>query len=40
MAQIRGFFAADSKPTYVIIIRPSQLGAESTYAIPRPEIVK
>jgi hypothetical protein len=35
-AQIRGFFRADSQPRAVIIIRPSQLGGDSTYLIPRP----
>jgi hypothetical protein len=35
-AQIRGFFRADSQPRAVVIIRPSQLGPDSTYLIPRP----
>jgi hypothetical protein len=35
-AQIRGFFRADSLPRAVVIIRPSQLGQDSTYLIPRP----
>jgi hypothetical protein len=34
--QIRGFFRADSRPRAVIIIRPSQLGRDSTYLLPRP----
>ena len=34
--QIRGFFRADSQPRAVIIIRPSQLGGDTTYLIPRP----
>jgi hypothetical protein len=38
--QIRGFFRADSQPRAVVIIRPSQLGRDSTYLIPRPAIVK
>lgn len=33
--QIRGFFAADFRPGTVVIVRPSQLGASSTYAITR-----
>jgi len=36
-AQVRGFFDADFKPYYAIIIRPSQLGEGSTYVITRPE---
>ena len=35
-AQIRGFFNADSQPAIVVIVRPSQLGPNSTYAISRP----
>lgn len=35
--QVRGFFSTDFKPSYVIIVRPSQLGANHTYAIPRPK---
>ena len=35
-AQIRGFFRADSQPRAAVIIRPSQLGGDSTYLIPRP----
>lgn len=35
--QVKGFFNADFQPSSVIIIRPSQLGADHTYAIPRPE---
>jgi hypothetical protein len=34
--QIRGFFRADCQPRAVIIIRPSQLGRDSAYLIPRP----
>lgn len=34
--QIRGFFRADSQPRAVIIVRPSQFGAGSSYLIPRP----
>ena len=36
-AQIRGFFNTDFRPRSVVIIRPSQLGADHTYAISRPE---
>ena len=35
--QVRGFFDADFRPIRVVIIRPRQLGAGHTYAIPRPE---
>jgi hypothetical protein len=35
--QVRGFFDADFRPIRVVIIRPRQLGADHTYAIPRPE---
>ncbi len=35
--QVRGFFAADFRPTQVVIARPSQLGPDSTYIITRPE---
>jgi hypothetical protein len=34
--QVRGFFRADSQPRAVIIIRPSQLGGNSAYLIPKP----
>lgn len=34
--QIRGFFNSDFRPDIVIIIRPSQFGPGSTYAISRP----
>lgn len=34
--QVRGFFNADFKPRTVIIVRPSQLGLHSTYAILPP----
>jgi len=36
IAQVRGFFNADFKPSAVVIIRPSQLGPGSTYLITRP----
>jgi hypothetical protein len=35
-SQVRGFFAADSRPKGVVIIRPSQLYAHGAYYIPRP----
>jgi len=35
--QVRGFFNSDFRPSAVIIIRPTQLGPKSTYAITRPE---
>jgi hypothetical protein len=35
--QVRGFFNTDFRPTRVVIIRPRQIGAGYTYAIPRPE---
>jgi len=35
-AQIRGFFSADFAPRAVVIVRPSQLGRNSTYLITRP----
>lgn len=35
--QIGGFFEADFRPTHVIIIRPRQVGSDSTYLIVRPE---
>jgi hypothetical protein len=34
--QIKGFFAGDFAPSLVIVVRPSQLGRGSTYAIKRP----
>ncbi len=34
--QVRGFFRTDFRPTHVIIVRPTQLGAESSYIIFRP----
>lgn len=34
--QIRGFFNSDFRPDAVVIVRPSQLGAASSYAIIRP----
>lgn len=37
-AQVRGFFGAAFRPTSVVIIRPSQLGPESSYVIPRPKV--
>ena len=38
--QIRGFFAADSEPIGVVIVRPTQLGRYTTYFIPRPSDLK
>jgi len=35
-AQIRGFFNADFSPDAVVIVRPRQLGVNSTYIITRP----
>jgi hypothetical protein len=35
--QIRGFFAADFAPIGVVIIRPNQLGNNSSYIIWRPD---
>lgn len=35
--QVRGFFDADFRPAYVVIIRPRQLGRDNTYIIPRGE---
>jgi hypothetical protein len=37
-SQIKGFFNADFKPDYVIIIRPRQIGSGSSYVITRPEV--
>ncbi len=34
--QVRGFFDADFSPSSVVIVRPSQLGPNSTYIIKRP----
>jgi len=34
--QVRNFFDADFRPDVIIIIRPSQLGRGSTYAVTRP----
>lgn len=34
--QVRGFFSSDFKPSAVIIVRPTQLGPNSSYAIARP----
>lgn len=34
--QIRGFFNSDFRPASVVIIRPRQLGPNSTYIITRP----
>lgn len=34
--QIRGFFNSDFRPSSVVIVRPTQLGAGSTYIITRP----
>ncbi len=36
-AQIRGFFASDFKPGQVVIVRPRQIGPDSSYIITRPE---
>lgn len=35
--QIRGFFNADFKPVGVVIVRPNQLGNNSSYVIWRPK---
>jgi|CXWL01.1.fsa_nt_gi hypothetical protein len=35
-AQVRGFFSSDFSPEAVVIVRPSQLGPNSTYIITRP----
>jgi hypothetical protein len=35
-AQVRGFFRSDFAPTSVIIVRPRQLGPNSSYIITRP----
>ncbi len=35
-AQVRGYFNTDMKPEIVVIVRPSQSGLPSTYAIIRP----
>lgn len=35
--QVRGFFATDFQPIQVVIVRPRQLGRDSTYVITRPE---
>lgn len=34
--QVRGFFNSDFRPEVVVIVRPRQLGAGSTYVIKRP----
>jgi len=34
--QVSGFFGSDFRPEATIIVRPSQLGADSMYAIRRP----
>lgn len=34
--QVRGFFAADSRPIAVVVVRPAELSRNSTYLIPRP----
>ena len=40
-AQIKGFFAADSKPIGVVIIRPSQIDPNGgAYYIPRPTYIR
>ncbi len=38
--QIRGFFSADTRPTAVVIVRPSHFGPNSTYIIPRPAALR
>lgn len=35
--QIRGFFSADFAPVGVVIVRPNQLGGQSSYVIWRPK---
>jgi hypothetical protein len=35
--QIRSFFRSDFKPNAVVIVRPSQLGPNHTYAISKPK---
>jgi len=35
--QVRGFFSTNFQPSHVIIIRPSQIGLDSSYIITRPE---
>jgi len=35
--QVRAFFNSEFRPGVVVIVRPSQLGPGSTYAITRPE---
>ena len=37
-SQIRGFFNTDFRPDQVVIIRPSQVGPNHTYAISREEL--
>ena len=37
-AQVRGYFDADFRPSRVVIVRPSRLGEDHTYAIVRPEV--
>lgn len=39
-SQVRGFFVTDFETDHVIIIRPSQIGKNYTYAIKRPGGVK
>lgn len=36
MPQVRRFFASDFQPKAVVIVRPSQLGPDSTYVISKP----
>jgi hypothetical protein len=38
--QIRGFFGANASPCAVVIVRPIQLGQNSSYLIPRPATLK
>lgn len=35
--QIQGFFRSDFQPTSVVIVRPTQLGPNSTYIITKPK---
>jgi len=36
-SQIKGFFNADFRPEGVVIVRPNQLGNNSSYIIWRPK---
>jgi len=35
-SQVRKFFRSDFRPSSVVIVRPSQLGSDSTYVITKP----